>query len=170
MANVEERRGFLRFAAAAGGAALLSSCSGGGQVSATQTRNTAKVIAASAGPKPSDWAALARDLSGPLVRPGQAAYTAAKRLFDPRFDSIRPAGIAYCRNPHDVATCLAFVRKFGIPVAARCGGHSYAGWSSTSGLIIDVTRMSGVSVRRGTATGGAGTHPIDLYHRLAAHR
>ena len=80
---------------------------------------------------------------GRLVRPGEAAYTTSKRLFDPRFDSLHPAGVAYCRNPHDVSTCLAFVRKFGVPVAARCGGHSYAGWSSTSGLIVDVTRWPG---------------------------
>ena len=93
----------------------------------------------------------------------------SKRLFDPRFDSLHPAGIAYCRNPHDVATCLAFVRKFGVPVAARCGGHSYAGWSSTSGLIIDVTRMSGVNVSGSTATVGAGTRLIDFYNGLAAH-
>ena len=93
----------------------------------------------------------------------------SKRLFDPRFDSLHPAGIAYCRNPHDVATCLAFVRKFGLPVAARCGGHSYAGWSSTSGLIIDVTRMSGVNVSGSTATVGAGTRLIDFYNGLAAH-
>ena len=93
----------------------------------------------------------------------------SKRLFDPRFDSLHPAGIAYCRNPHDVATCLAFVRKFGVPVAARCGGHSYAGWSSTSGLIIDVTRMAGVNVSGSTATVGAGTRLIDFYNGLAAH-
>jgi FAD/FMN-containing dehydrogenase len=93
----------------------------------------------------------------------------SKRLFDPRFDSLHPAGIAYCGNPHDVATCLAFVRKFGVPVAARCGGHSYAGWSSTSGLIIDVTRMSGVNVSGSTATVGAGTRLIDFYNGLAAH-
>ena len=53
-------------------------------------------------------------------------------------------------------------------MAARCGGHSYAGWSSTSGLIVDVTRMSGVSVSGGTATVGAGTRLIDLYSGLAA--
>jgi FAD/FMN-containing dehydrogenase len=93
----------------------------------------------------------------------------SKRLFDPRFDSLHPAGIAYCSNPHDVATCLAFVRKFGLPVAARCGGHSYAGWSSTSGLIVDVTRMSGVNVSGSTATVGAGTRLIDFYNGLAAH-
>ncbi|HEX8008613.1 MAG TPA: FAD-binding oxidoreductase [Trebonia sp.] len=126
-------------------------------------------IAWSAGPTPGDWAALAHDLSGNLVRPGEASYTVSRRLFDPRFDGIRPAGIAYCRTPHDVATCLAFVRKFRLPVAARCGGHSYAGWSSTSGLIVDVSRMAGVRVSGGTATVGAGTRLIDLYNGLAAH-
>ena len=108
--------------------------------------------AVSGPPTSADWAALARDLSGSLVRPGEADYTTAKRLFDPRFDYLNPAGVAYCEGPHDVSTCLAFAGKYGVPVAARCGGHSYAGWSSTSGLIIDVTRMAGVSVSGGTAS------------------
>jgi FAD/FMN-containing dehydrogenase len=186
--GVPGRRVFLQFAAAAGGAALLSSCSGSGATptatgtaAATGTRSagTASAGAQSAGstvsqraatgpPTSADWAALARDLSGSLVRPGEADYTTAKRLFDPRFDYLRPAGIAYCDSPHDVSTCLAFVRKYGVPVAARSGGHSYAGWSSTSGLIVDVTRMAGVSVSGGTATVGAGTRLIDFYNGLAA--
>ena len=179
------RRAFLQFAAAAGGASLLSAC--GGSVSAPAASGTtaaasggsaggvamsAAAGAASGPPNAADWAALARDLSGPLIRPGESGYTTAKELFDPRFDSLHPAGIAYCRNPHDVATSLAFVRKYGLPVAARCGGHSYAGWSSTSGLIVDVTRMAGVSVSGGnpkTATVGAGTRLIDFYNGLAAH-
>src|SRR5580658_4250758 len=182
------RRAFLQFAAAAGGAALLSSCSGsgastaaGGTADATGTRpaGTASAGVQSAGsavsqravagpPTSADWAALARDLSGSLIRPGESGYTTAKELFDPRFDILHPAGIAYCANPHDVATSLAFVRKYGIPVAARSGGHSYAGWSSSSGLIVDVTRMAGVSVSGGTATVGAGTRLIDFYNGLAA--
>jgi FAD/FMN-containing dehydrogenase len=177
------RRAFLRFAAAAGGATLLSSCSAtSGRTAASGTvgaANTAtsdaagaaasRAATASGPPSAADWAALARDLSGPLVRPGEAGYTTAKELFDPRFDSLHPAGIAYCRNPHDVVTCLAFVRSYGVPVAARSGGHSYAGWSSTSGLIVDVTRMAGVSVSGGTATVGAGTRLIDVYNGLAAY-
>lgn len=120
-------------------------------------------------PAPADWAALARDLSGTLVRPGEASYPVSSRLFDPRFDSLRPAGIAYCRDSRDVATCLAFVRRYKIPVAARSGGHSYAGWSSvTGGLIVDVTRMSGVTVSGDVATVGTGTRLIDLYNSLAA--
>ncbi len=189
MAEVTGRRAFLRFAVAAGGAGLLSSCSGntgqgttgqgvstvGGATSSAGVRQAGGAARAAAFPSHSgppsaaDWTALGRDLSGPLVRPGEAAYTTARRLFDPRFDSLRPAGIAYCRNPHDVATCLAFVRQYGVPVAARCGGHSYAGWSSSSGLIVDVTRMAGVSVSGSTATVGAGTKLIDFYNGLAAH-
>jgi FAD/FMN-containing dehydrogenase len=158
------RRAFLGFAAAAGGASLLSACG------ARESTPVASGTTAQAGPPTSaDWAALARDLSGPLIRPGESGYTTAKELFDPRFDSLHPAGIAYCRNPHDVATSLAFVRKYGLPVAARCGGHSYAGWSSTSGLIVDVTPMAGVSVSGETATVGAGIRLIDFYNGLAAH-
>jgi FAD/FMN-containing dehydrogenase len=162
------RRAFLRFAAAAGGASLLSACSRVGTAPAASSTAT-QASAASSPPTSADWAALARDLSGPLIRPGDSGYTTAKELFDPRFDSLHPAGIAYCRNPHDVATSLAFVRKYGLPVAARCGGHSYAGWSSTSGLIVDVTRMAGVTVSGSTATVGAGTRLIDFYNDLAAH-
>ena len=171
------RRAFLGLAVAAGGASLLSACSRGASMSAasgatgaTATATlTSKGSVASGPPTSADWTALARDLSGPLIRPGESGYTTAKELFDPRFDSLKPAGIAYCRNPHDVATSLAFVRKYGIPVAARCGGHSYAGYSSTSGLIVDVTRMAGVSVSGGSATVGAGTRLIDFYNGLAAH-
>ena len=192
MAEDQGRRAFLRLAAAAGAAGLLASCSPDSQTSATGAgasrtasaagttpggpasggaASGAGAAAPTATPSPAaaDWTALGHDLSGPLVRPGESAYTVSKRLFDPRFDSLHPAGIAYCRNPHDVATCLAFVRKFGLPVAARCGGHSYAGWSSTSGLIVDVTRMSGVNVSGSTATVGAGTRLIDFYNGLAAH-
>src|SRR6201995_2313612 len=186
MAEGQGRRASLRLAAAAGGAGLLASCSPDSQTSTTGAgasrtasaagttqggaTSGAGAAAPTATPSPSlaDWTALGRDLSGPLVRPGESAYTVSKRLFDPRFDSLHPAGIAYCRNPHDVATCLAFVRKFGLPVAARCGGHSYAGWSSGSGLVIDVTRMSGMNVSGRNATVGAGTRLIGFYNGLAA--
>jgi FAD/FMN-containing dehydrogenase len=177
------RRTVLTGAIAAGGAALLSACDGAGPAAAGSPARAsspargsgADSAAAKLGtrttgaPTAADWAALARDLSGPLVRPGEASYPVAKRLFDPRFDVLQPAGIAYCRSPHDVSTCLAFVRRYGVPGAARCGGHSYAGWSSTSGLIIDVTRMAGVQVNGSTATVGAGTRLIDFYSGLAAY-
>ena len=166
------RRRVLTGAMAAGGAALLSACSTGagtGAAAAAAGLSPASRPRRAGPPTAGDWAALGHDLSGPLVRPGQASYSVAKRLFDPRFDVDKPAGIAYCRSAQDVSTCLAFARKYGVPVAARCGGHSYAGWSSTSGLIIDVTRMAGVTLDGTTATVGAGTRLIDFYSGLTAH-
>jgi len=35
-------------------------------------------------------------------------------------------------------------------VAARSGGHSWAGWSSTTGLIVDVTAMNSFRVSGGS--------------------
>ena len=125
--------------------------------------------AKSSTPTGADWTALAHDLAGTLVRPGDSDYTVARRLFDPRFDWQRPAGVAYVKNQPDIATCLAFVRKYKIPMAARSGGHSYAGWSGTSGLIIDVQSLKGVQVSGTTARVGAGTRLMDFYSGLAAH-
>ena len=117
-----------------------------------------------------DWEALRRALSThKLIRPGGKMYPAAKELFDPRFDVKRPAGIAYCATARDVSACVNFVRKFGLTVSARSGGHSYGGWSSNNGgLIVDVTGISYFNVGAGSVTVGTGIHLIDFYNRLAA--
>lgn len=119
-------------------------------------------------PRPADWAALGKGLDGTLVRPGDRDYDVARTLFNPRFDAVRPAGIAYCARPEDVRECLEFARAHKVPVAVRSGGHSYAGWSSGPGLIVDVQRMASVSLTGGTATIGAGAKLIDVYDRLTA--
>lgn len=128
----------------------------------------AKAPGAVGAPRPADWAALAKGLDGTLVRPGDRDYDAARTLFNPRFDAVRPAGVAYCARPEDVQSCLAFARRHGVPVAVRSGGHSYAGWSSGPGLVVDVQRMASVSLSGGTATIGAGAKLIDVYGRLTA--
>jgi FAD/FMN-containing dehydrogenase len=160
-----KRRAFLGLAA--GGAAAIA-VPGIANAAAAKTLAPASLLARAAGPTPADWTALGKDLSGPLVRPGESSYATDKLLFDPRFDGQKPAGIAYVKSAHDVSTCLAFVRKFGVPFAARSGGHSYAGWSGTNGLIIDVSDLKTVAVSGSTAAVGAGTRLIDFYHGLAA--
>ena len=149
-----------------------SDASGAGSdaASATASRSASPVASVQAGASPADWTALGRGLAGHLVRPEDSDYDTARLLFNPRFDGQRPAGIAFCQNPSDVAECLAFVRRFGVAVTPRSGGHSYAGFSSGPGLVVDVTRMNAVTdVGSGTARVGAGTRLVDLYAGLDAY-
>lgn len=117
---------------------------------------------------PPNWAGLAAALSGSLVLPGARQYDAARRLYNTRFDGIRPQAVARCAGPDDVVQCVRFASRYGVPLALRSGGHSYAGWSSGPGLVVDTGPMSGVTVSSGRVTVGAGTKLIDLYAGVAA--
>jgi FAD/FMN-containing dehydrogenase len=129
-----------------------------------------RLVSAAGEPSRADWAALARRLSTrKLLRPGEKGYREAKQLFEPQFDALRPAGVAYCASPGDVAACLNFVSRFRLPVRVRSGGHSYAGWSSvTGGLVVDVSAIHSVSTNNDTIRVGSGTDLINFYSELAA--
>jgi len=165
-----QRRRFLAMAGLAAGAVPLAGTLGAGLVAPAASRRSIGKAEPEAGPGAADWAALRRALSThKLIRPGGKMYPAAKELFDPRYDGKRPAGIAYCATARDVSACVNFVRKFGLTVSARSGGHSYGGWSSNNGgLIVDVTGISYFNVGAGSVTVGTGIHLIDFYNRLAA--
>jgi len=159
------RREFLVGAGAAGmavaGAAVATHVRPGTQL---------RLVSATGKPASADWAALTRRLStGKLLRPGQEGYRQAKQLFEPQFDALQPAGVAYCATAGDIAACLSFVSRFQLPVRARSGGHSYAGWSSvTGGLIVDVSAIHFISASDDTVRVGSGTSLIHFYSELAA--
>ncbi|HEX5496456.1 MAG TPA: FAD-binding oxidoreductase [Mycobacteriales bacterium] len=118
-------------------------------------------------PRPSDWDALGRGLHGRLIRPGEDGYTSARQLYNTRFDGVRPAAVARCANPEDVAGCVAFARRFAVPLAVRSGGHSYAGWSTGTGLVLDVGPMGSVRPDGDRAVVGAGARLVDVYAGVA---
>jgi hypothetical protein len=117
-----------------------------------------------------NWSDLQGALSGELLRPEAPAFENARKLYQTRFDHIRPAAVARCRTARDVKACVDFARRGGIAIHPRSGAHSYAGWSTGPGLVIDVGAMNQVRVDAATniATIGAGTQLIDVYDRLAA--
>ncbi|MGA4898320.1 FAD-binding oxidoreductase [Streptomyces griseoincarnatus] len=118
---------------------------------------------------PADWTTLAGHLDGRLVRPGDADWSTARRLHNTRFDTLRPAAVAYVRHADDIRTALTHAREHAVPLAVRGGGHSYAGWSSGDGrLVVDVSGMAGIRVEGDTAVVGAGARLIDVYRALAA--
>jgi FAD/FMN-containing dehydrogenase len=109
---------------------------------------------------------LAGRIAGEVLFPGAPGYESARTPAMARWHDIRPRAVVMCEGASDVAETLAFARRSGVHVAARSGGHCFAGRSSTLGIVIDVTPMSSVSVAGGVATVGAGTRLADLYDAL----
>lgn len=115
------------------------------------------------------WDRLRRALGGDLVLPGDAAYDEARRLASGYFDAIHPQAVAYCRSVADVRACLAFTQDHDIRTAVRSGGHSAAGYSTTTGLVLDVSRLNAIEVGDGTVTLGPGAQGVDVLAALAPH-
>jgi FAD/FMN-containing dehydrogenase len=107
-------------------------------------------------------------VGGDVLVPGSAEYESARRSQIARFDDVRPRAVARCRSPEDVAHALASAGEDGRHVALRSGGHCFAGRSSTSGVVIDMSGINEVSISDGTVAVGAGARLGDLYDTLAA--
>ena len=112
---------------------------------------------------------LGRLLRGDVIGRGQPWYGRARLLFDTAYDAASPLAIAYCTSADDVARTIAWARRHRIRLAARSGGHSYGGYSTTPGVILDLSRLSRVTVAGTTAVVGAGARLIDVQAELAAH-
>jgi FAD/FMN-containing dehydrogenase len=120
-------------------------------------------------PSQAAFPGLAGKLSGPLITPDQPAYQLARRSFNALFDNRTPAAIAQCRRIEDVQECVSAAAAARTPIAARSGGHSYAGYSTPDhALVVDLSALSNVRVNAdGTAEVGAGARLIDIYTALA---
>jgi FAD/FMN-containing dehydrogenase len=114
---------------------------------------------------------LARSLDGTLVARGKPGYDRARVLYNTRFDAVHPLAIAYCATAADVRRAVVWAKKYGVRIAPRAGGHSYGGYSTTSGLVVDVSRLDGITVdpAQRTARIGAGARLIDVYAELWKH-
>ena len=170
-----DRRGFLRRA----GALVLTSPPLTALVAAC-TRATGTSIATTSAPPSTPppptvgasaklpWDKLAASLDGGLIRRGTPGYTVARLAYDPRFDDVRPRAVVMATTSRDVARTIRFARDHDLAFAARCGGHSYGGYSLSEGIVIDVSEMSTVRTSAGTATIGAGAKVTDVAAGVAA--
>ncbi|WP_255949563.1 FAD-binding oxidoreductase [Streptomyces odontomachi] len=115
-----------------------------------------------------DTAALTvlRDgFEGTLLTPYDPPYDEARTIFNAMIDR-RPAVIAQCETPRDVAAAIRYGREHGLDIAVRGGGHSVAGQAVVDeGLVIDLRRMNRVVVdpeaRVATVGGGATMSDLD---------
>lgn len=145
------RRSFL---AGAGGVALATTALSGAAQANTGALGTR-------------WSRLADRLQGRLVLPSDADYQRAKQLYQVQFDATSPRAVAYCASTSDVADCIRFAEAHGIPVAARSGGHSAGGYSTTPGLVIDVSGLNSVVLGGDSVRMGPGAQLVDIGNTLA---
>ena len=98
-------------------------------------------------------------LGGSAIGPTDPGYDEARVCFNALVDR-RPAVIARCHDPADVATAFDFARAHGLAVAVRGGGHNPAGHCMLDGgLVIDLSQLRRVEVdaeaRTAQAEGGS---------------
>ena len=156
------RRQFLRSAAAAAAAAQLPL---DGAIAAP---SRARRAAAGGRVGERAWRELERRLQGRVLRPGESRYARASLPFNRRYADVLPAGIARCAGEDDVREAVVWAREHDVPLAARSGGHSYAGYSTTRGLLIDLGAMRSVRVddEAGTVVAQAGARNTGIYAAL----
>src|SRR3954447_13155634 len=110
--------------------------------------------------------ALREGFAGEIIDPSDHDYDEARRLWNAVHDR-RPAVIVRPTTATEVATVIRFARDHDLALAVRSGGHSPAGHSTCDGgLVIDLSRMRGVSVdaaaRTARANGGALLGELDV--------
>lgn len=147
-----DRRGFLAGAAAAG-ASLVWVPGAGGLARAAST-------------------IAAPPIRGQVIKRGASGFAQAAHVYNSRFDGVLPSVVARPLDAADTRTAVQWAVAHGVPLRARSGGHSYAGYSTLSGgMVLDLRNLRGISVnaKARTATIGAGSQLIDVYSALAAH-
>ena len=79
-----------------------------------------------------------------MLEPGQDGYLARAVPWNLRYANVLPVAVAVCQNSADVRAALLWAQAYNVPLTVRSGGHSFAGFSTTDGLMIDVSSMNRV--------------------------
>jgi FAD/FMN-containing dehydrogenase len=89
---------------------------------------------------------FAAELRGPLLRPDDGGYDAARTVWNGMIDR-RPALIARCAGVADVMAAVRFARTHGVLASVKGGGHNITGNAvCEGGLMIDLSPMKSVRV------------------------
>jgi hypothetical protein len=108
---------------------------------------------------PGSIGTLRAAMCGPVIGPADPEFDEARRVWNASIDR-RPAMIARCTSPADVAAAVTFAATNRLEITVRGGAHSMSGASVVDdGLMIDLSQLNKVSVdpqaKRARAGGGA---------------
>ncbi|HWN60931.1 MAG TPA: FAD-binding oxidoreductase [Streptosporangiaceae bacterium] len=117
-----------------------------------------------------DLAEFGSSLDGELFSPDSPGYEAVRRPVNLAYREVRPRLVVLCRSVSDVVGAMTYAAATGDRIAARGGGHCFAGRSSTDGIVLDMSGLDGIWAAddRG-ATIQAGARLGQVYAALHAY-
>jgi len=97
-------------------------------------------------PTEADITAFARELTGKVFRSGDPKYEQLRKGYAAKFDE-HPALVVRPANAQDIQAAVSFATSNHLPLAIRCGGHSYAGYSTCDGgLVLDMAGFRSMTI------------------------
>lgn len=91
-------------------------------------------------------AASGREFDGDVLYPGDAGYDEARAVFNGMVDR-RPALIARCAAPENVAAAVRLAEKRGLELSVYGSGHGVTGSAvCDGGVMVDLRPMKGIEV------------------------
>jgi FAD/FMN-containing dehydrogenase len=104
-------------------------------------------------------------LDGTVIDPNHRDYDRLRRVYNAVIDRS-PGAIVRVVTPSDVQKVVRIAAESGLPLAVRCGGHSFAGLGTCDdGIVCDLSQMNTVVVDPNSRTvdvgGGALLGDVD---------
>lgn len=95
-------------------------------------------------------------VTGQVVRPDDAEYELARRVYNQMIDA-RPAAVVRCTGVDDVVAVVRYAAEAGLALAVRGGGHSVPGFGTADDAVVaDLCLMNEVVVDPAARTARAG--------------
>lgn len=109
-------------------------------------------------------------LSGELVTPSDPGFGVLALPNNLVYRNVKPIGIAICKDELDVSRALEWCKRHNVSLITRNGGHSYAGYSTTHGLMINIQALNSISYDKSSEEVriGAGASNGQVYNALQA--
>jgi hypothetical protein len=97
-------------------------------------------------PSNAELTAFVRTLTGAAYHSGDPGYERLRKGYAAKFDQ-HPALVVHPVSAKDIQSSLRFATANHLPLAIRCGGHSYAAWSSCdNGIVLDMSGFRTIDI------------------------
>lgn len=114
----------------------------------------------------SPFAMLAEKVKGQIFLPADSEYASSRLTYSKRTDSF-PRALLFAAEESDILHAMEYCEKQKIPLHIRGGGHSYEGWSTGTGLVLDLSNFTNVEIlNKKTVFAGAGLRLGEMIAQL----